>query len=151
MLKINKYKIGFDMWGLILFLLIMIPNFIWFRIPAPNDILRNESITPVIDTVASVCQIFMVIALCTIINTECKKHITKKLLVGIVVSTMMYFGGWIFYYQGIANLLIVLDLCIAPCVSFMLFSIARKNMVALTFLIIFMICHVMYSVINFKL
>lgn len=51
MLKINKYKIGFDIFGLILFLLIMIPNIIWFSIPAPNDILRNESITPVIDTV----------------------------------------------------------------------------------------------------
>lgn len=137
--------------GLILFLLIMIPNFIWFSIPAPNDILRNESITPVIDRVASICQIFMVIALCIIINTECKKHIMRKLLVGIAVSTMMYFGGWIFYYQGITNLLIVLNMCIAPCVSFMLFSIARKNIVALTFLIIFMICHIMYGVINFIL
>lgn len=150
-MKINKYKIGFDIWGMILFLLIMVPNFIWFRVPAPNDILRNESVTPVIDTVASVCQIFMVIALCIIINTEAKKHIEKKLLVGIAISTILYFAGWIFYYQGLTNPLVILDLCIALCVSFMLFSIARKNVAASALLIIFTICHVMYGVINFTL
>lgn len=42
---IKKYKIGFDIWGLIIFIIIMIPNFIWFAVPAPNDILRGESIT----------------------------------------------------------------------------------------------------------
>ena len=39
MIKNKKYKIGFDIWGLIIFIVIMIPNFIWFAVPAPNDIL----------------------------------------------------------------------------------------------------------------
>ena len=54
---LKKYKIGFDIWGALLFLIIMIPNFIWFVVPAPNDILRAESITETVDTVAIVCQI----------------------------------------------------------------------------------------------
>lgn len=29
MIKNTKYKIGFDIWGLITFIIIMIPNFIW--------------------------------------------------------------------------------------------------------------------------
>lgn len=45
MIKNKKYKIGFDIRGLIIFIVIMIPNFIWFAVPAPNDILRGESIT----------------------------------------------------------------------------------------------------------
>lgn len=39
---IKKYKIGFDIWGLIIFIIIMIPNFIWYAVPVPNDILRGE-------------------------------------------------------------------------------------------------------------
>ena len=42
---VKKYKMGFDVWALVLFIAIMIPNIIWFAIPAPNDILRTESIT----------------------------------------------------------------------------------------------------------
>lgn len=47
---IKKYKIGFDIWGLITFI-IMIPNFIWFAVSAPNDILRGESITKTVDVI----------------------------------------------------------------------------------------------------
>ena len=42
---LKNYRIGFDWIGLILFLIIMIPNFIWFVVPAPNDVLRTESVT----------------------------------------------------------------------------------------------------------
>lgn len=42
---LKKYKLSFEVWGLLLFLIIMIPNFIWFAISAPNDILRANSIT----------------------------------------------------------------------------------------------------------
>ena len=59
---IKKYKIGFDIWGLIIFIIIMIPNFIWFAVPAPNDILRGESITETVDVIASICQVLMVIS-----------------------------------------------------------------------------------------
>ena len=41
----KKYRFGFDVWALVLFFIIMIPNFVWFVVPAPNDILRGESIT----------------------------------------------------------------------------------------------------------
>ena len=151
MLRKMKYKLGFDIWGITLFLLIMVPNFIWFAVPAPNDILRKESITPIIDTIASVFQIIMVAALCGIVQIECKKPMMKQFFVGIVIAILMYFLGWIFYYKGIVNLVIVLDLCIAPCVSFVLFSIARKNVIALISAILFMICHAIYGVMNFKL
>lgn len=49
---LKKYKMSFEIWGLLLFLIIMLQNFIWFAIPAPNDILRANSITETIDTVA---------------------------------------------------------------------------------------------------
>ena len=45
----EKYRFGFEFWGLLLFLIIMIPNFIWFAVPVVNDVLRVESVTPVAD------------------------------------------------------------------------------------------------------
>ena len=42
---LKKYRFGFDVQGLLLFIVIMIPNFIWFDLPAPNDILRADSAT----------------------------------------------------------------------------------------------------------
>lgn len=60
----GKYRLGFDIWAIILFLVIMIPNFIWFVVPAPNDVLRGESITGTMDTVASIAQAIMVATLC---------------------------------------------------------------------------------------
>ena len=63
---LDKYRFGFDVWGLVLFFIIMIPNFIWFAVPAENDVLRTESITPVIDMIASIAQVTMIITLCII-------------------------------------------------------------------------------------
>lgn len=64
----KNYKFSFDVWGLAIFLIIMIPNFIWFAVSAPNDILRKESKTAVIDTIASVCQVLFAVSLCVIVN-----------------------------------------------------------------------------------
>lgn len=36
----EKYRFGFEFWGLLLFLIIMIPNFIGFAAPVVNDVLR---------------------------------------------------------------------------------------------------------------
>lgn len=149
MFEIRKYKIGFDILGLLLFLIIMIPNFIWFAVPTSNDILRNESITPMIDMIALIFQVIMVLSLCIIKNKQCQKPMKKTWFKWIIISIILYFVGWILYYIGIVNSVIILDLCIAPCVAFIILSIDQKNIVALISSIIFMICHVLYGIINF--
>ena len=65
---LKKYKMGFDIWALVLFVVIMIPNIIWFAIPAPNDILRTESITKILDAIASISHVVMLVAFCVFIN-----------------------------------------------------------------------------------
>ena len=57
----KHYRFGFDIWALFLFLSIMIPTIVWAFIPAPIDILRTESATPVVDTIASVCHLIFAI------------------------------------------------------------------------------------------
>jgi hypothetical protein len=88
-------------------------------------------------------------ALCVIINVTSEKPMNKNIFKLIVLFIGMYFIGWIAYYLGITNFIVVLDLCIAPCLAFILFSVARKNAIALLSATIFMICHILYGVINF--
>lgn len=145
----GKFKMGFDQWGLAIFFIIMIPNLIWAAVPAPNDILRIESLTPEIDTVASVFQVLTVMLLCILVNQNCKKPMARHYFVGITAATVAYYMGWVLYYMGVTGPLIVLDLCIAPCLAFILFAMARKNTAAVTTSVAFAICHLIYGIANF--
>lgn len=148
---LKKYKIGFDIWGVLLFLIIMIPNFIWFVVPAPNDVLRAKSITETVDTVASVCQILMIAALCIFRNRGSKKlHITPFIIMA-AVCYLLYVASWIAYYNDMVNVVVILGLTIPPCLAFLFFAIDRKNGIALIPTSIFTICHLVYGVVNFVL
>lgn len=145
----KKYKLSFEIWGLLLFLIVMIPNFIWSAIPAPNDILRANSITETIDTVASICQILMIAALCIFRNRESKKLCVTPFIIIMIGCCLLYFVSWIVYYAGIVNAIVILGLTIPPCLAFLFFAIDRKNGIALIPILVFGICHLIYGVVNF--
>ena len=145
----KRYKLSFEIWGLLLFLIIMIPNFIWFAIPAPNDILRAKSITEMVDTVASVCQILMIVAICIIRNRESKKLCISPFIIMAAACYLLYVASWIAYYSGMTNVVVILGLTIPPCLAFLFFAIDRKNGIALIPISIFTICHLVYGAVNF--
>ncbi|MCI9381033.1 MAG: hypothetical protein HFG88_08300 [Dorea sp.] len=146
---VKRYKLSFEIWGLLLFLIIMIPNFIWFAIPAPNDILRAKSITEMVDTVASVCQILMIVAICIIRNRESKKLCISPFIIMAAACYLLYVASWIAYYSGMTNVVVILGLTIPPCLAFLFFAIDRKNGIALIPISIFTICHLVYGAVNF--
>lgn len=144
---LKRYKLSFEIWGLLLFLIVMIPNFIWFAIPAPNDILRAKSITEMVDTVASVCQILMIVSICIFRNRESKKLCISPFVIMVTVCYLLYVASWIAYYNGMTNAIV--GLTIPPCLAFLFFAIDRKNGIALIPISIFTIRHVVYGVANF--
>lgn len=146
---LKEYKLGFNIYGLFLFLIIMIPNFIYFAVPAPNDVLRADSVTEVIDTIASVCQVLMVIALCIFVNIKSHKFHITPLIIFVIICCLIYFASWVGYYVGIVNTGVILGLTISPCLAFMFFAIDRKNMIAVVPISIFLICHLIYGITNF--
>lgn len=146
---LKKYRFGFDIWALLLFMAIMIPNFIWFAIPAPNDILRADSITGSIDAVASICQVLMIGSLCVLVNQERKGIGITPLFAGVFVCCILYFASWAVYYLGMTNAVVVLGLTISPCLAFLLFAIDRKNRIAVVPAAIFAVCHLAYGAVNF--
>ena len=146
---LKKYKLSFEIWGLLLFLIVMIPNFIWFVIPAPNDVLRAKSVTETIDTAASACQILMITALCIFKNRECRKMCVTPFIIIVAGCCFLYFLSWIVYYAGIVNAVVISGLTIPPCLAFLFFAMDRKNGIALIPISIFTICHLIYGVVNF--
>lgn len=148
-MRVQKYSLGFDILGVLLFLIIMMPNFIWFSVPAPNDVLRTETVTETIDAIGSVCQVLMIIALCFFVNKRrCKCHMTP-LMIAVVICCLLYFASWLGYYQGMVNAVIILGLTILPCLAFLFFAIDRKNMIAVVPICIFTFCHLIYGIVNF--
>lgn len=145
----GKYRLGFSIWALLLFLAVMIPNFIWFAVPAPNDVLRADSVTGGIDAAASVCQVLAVVTLCIFVNTKSRKFRVSPLIIAAAVCCLSYFAAWICYYTGMVNTVIILGLTILPCLAFMLFAIDRKNLIALVPISIFSVCHLIYAAVNF--
>lgn len=146
----KKYKFGFDAWGLALFLLIMIPNFIWFAIPAPNDVLRQESVTSLIDAVASICQVIVIAALCLLIRKDMPRvSIYSKWLWICTAAIIIYFICWVLYYAGFTEKYILLSLSIFPCLSLIAYEIDRNNWLALIPTLIFTVLHIIYALFNF--
>lgn len=147
----RTYRFAFDPWGLLLFLLIMLPNFIWFAVPAPDDVLRRESVTPVLDGIASACQILFVAALCTIVNRKREIiHLTPLLLAALCCGGL-YAAGWAFYYAGFTSPPVIVLLTLPPCLCFFSFALDRKNYVAVVPIVVFTICHLMYGIANFMI
>ena len=146
---LKNYRIGFDWIGLILFLIIMIPNFIWFVVPAPNDVLRTESVTGTIDSIASVCQVLMVASLCLVIN----RNNTGSKVIGTIITVMacvvFYYICWLCYYRGNIETTVLIGLTVFPCAAFLIYSYKRRNMIAVFFAGVFSMCHLIYAVANF--
>ena len=148
---LSKYRFGFDVWGLILFLLVMLPNFIWFAVPAPNDVLRSESVTPIIDAIASVCQVLTIACLCFVINKKRSNLRFSPMVIAAVVCVVIYYIGWALYYSGIVDTWVVLLLTVPPCLAFVLFAIDRKNFPAVSFATGFAVCHLIFAIVNYIL
>ncbi len=149
--NMKQYKFTFDICGLAIFLIIMIPNFIWFAVPVPNDILRAESKTAVIDAIGSVCQVLLVAALCFIANKNCGKlRITPK-IIAAACCIIIYFVGWGLYYAGIIAPFVIIGLTLPPCLAFLFYALDRKNFIAVIFISAFTVCHFIYGAVNFIL
>lgn len=146
---LKKYRLGFDGWGLLLFAVIMLPNFVWFAVPAPRDVLRAASVTAALDAFASVCQMLMVAALCVLIRKDGGKLRLTPLIAAAGLCCAFYYASWAGYYAGAVNAAVLLGLTLFPCAAFVLFAMDRKNRIALALGGIFMICHLLYAVVNF--
>lgn len=147
-MKLN-YRIKFELLALILFALIMLPNIIWACIKTDNDILRQISVTPVIDMIGSVCQVVFVALLCLVSRTDRAKIRVNTYIILTCLFTLLYYLSWVFYLCGSRSKIILLSLTLFPWLAFILYALDRKNYIALVPLSVFSVCHIIYCLYNF--
>lgn len=147
----RRYKVAFDPWGFLLFGGMMLPNLYWFAVPAPNDVLRAPSATPLLDGAASLCQILFAAALCLLAHRRRAPLRLTPLLGGTVCCGLLYAAGWICYYAGLVSPAVILLLTLSPCLAFLFFSLDRRNGPAAILISVFALCHALHGVINFIL
>lgn len=150
-LLFKNYRLGIDPWAILLFLAVMLPNWIWFAYPAPNDILRSDSITPVLDSIASVCQALFLALLAFVQNQTAPKIRLSSALVLSLAWYILYLIAWGLYFCGILHSVLMILLCIAPCFAFGSYAMDRKNLPAGIPLLLFTALHFASTLINFVL
>lgn len=146
----GNLQLAFDPYGPAVFLLIMLPNVLWLLWPAPQDILRGASATPILDGAASAFQAVMVAASCIVYGRE-RRPLSKPTFAGIAAAILLYFAAWTFYYAGVTAPPVILTLCAAPCLAFLFLAAARKNAISFCAAVVFAICHTLSGLINFIL
>lgn len=147
---LKKYKFGIDAWAIWFIAAIMLPNIIWALSNLPNDILKNETLTPVLDNIMTIAQVLMIVSLCLIRNKETQNRPIKSSFPAISAAfCMFYYSSWIFYFCGSADSIILVSLCVTPCVALILYCLFRKNAPALLFTALFSVFHIMRTVLNF--
>lgn len=146
---VRQYRFSLEGWGLLAFLLVMVPNFIWFAVPAPNDVLRRDSVTPILDGIASVCQVLFAAALCLAANRKRERLRLTPLISAAIACGALYYTAWILYYLGIVNPAVILLLTVPPCLCFLFFALDRKNYIAAVPAAVFAVCHLLCSYMNF--
>lgn len=148
---VKNYQMGFNLSAFLLCVIIMIPNFIWAVVPAPQDILRADSVTGTIDLITSVCQVLMIGSLCFLGNIESQRIQTTPLMVATSVCCLVYYGCWLAYYLGSVGSLVILGLTLAPCLAFLFYAVDRKNRIAMILILMFTVGHLVYAIGNFIL
>lgn len=146
---LKHYRFGFNPWGLVLFLVTMIPTIVWLVVPAPNDILRAESATPTVDAIGFVLQVLFVAMICLVVRKE--RYRNSILIVATIISVTLYFVGWILYYLEMTSPAVILLLSLPPCLAFIFYAGACRNLLALILSIGFTVCHMIYASVNFIL
>lgn len=144
----KQYRLGLDGLGLGLFLLIMVPNVLWAVAPPAADPLRLPSVTPRLDLAASVVQAVFVAALSLQKNRRAAP-LHPGLAAGIGGCVLGYFAAWGCYYAGVQYPVLLLTMCVLPCLALLLYARARRNYAALVPGVVFAVFHGIYGICNF--
>ena len=145
---IKTHKFGFDFYAAILFAAVMIPNIIWAFVPAPNDVLSLPSVTSALDISATVFQALSIAALVIIVYKNADRRNTLWSLTAYI-PTAAYYVCWIVYYCGVTSGALFVFMAVLPCAAFIDYAAFRKNYVAVAIASVFMILHLVSTIINF--
>ncbi|MBL4933281.1 hypothetical protein [Clostridium paridis] len=139
-----NYYFGFSFYGLIIFLLPMIPNLFYFIKPVPYTLGNNENKHVLLDIIENIFRVVFFTMLILVVSEQAIKiHSTH--IIWIVIILLLYYVFWGFFFIGKVNLIIILGLAIFPVTYFILSEIWLHNYIAIIPTGLFGIIHVIIS------
>ncbi|MDD7794286.1 hypothetical protein [Clostridium sp. 'White wine YQ'] len=139
-----NYYFGFSFYGLIIFLLPMIPNLFYFIRPVPYTLGNNENKHVMLDIIENICRVLFFSMLILVVSRQAiEVHSTYIILIAIML--LLYDVFWGFFFIGKVNLIIILGLAIFPVAYFILAEIWLYNYFAIIPTGLFGIVHVLIS------
>ncbi|MFT8323600.1 MAG: hypothetical protein ABF649_22360 [Bacillus sp. (in: firmicutes)] len=117
-----NYYFGFSWMGLIIFLLPMLPNLIYFFIPPSDESGNKANSHSFLDFLEHGSQGIFIFLLIFNKSTQVSEIISTY-TIAIVILLIFYYMLWIFYFTGNKNLVVLLGMAIIPVVYFVLAEI----------------------------
>ena len=93
----------------------------------------------------------MIACMCMLVHKDANKLSLTLAVKGVILFVFIYFVYWIAYYTGVTNAVVILGLTLPPCIVFVLYGIERKNYIALVPALAFLICHLIYALVNYNM
>lgn len=138
----------FSILGVIIFLLPMVINFIYFRFPPVNQVREKEKVNVVLEGVEQVSRILYAIVLCILVSNQKVDFKSPWLYIGMVFL-VLYYVVWLRYFIGGRDvsllgksfLLIPMPLAIFPVLYFVCEAVWVHNYIAVIIMCIFGVAH----------
>jgi hypothetical protein len=149
---IKQYKFGFSICGLFAFLLQEIPYIPWLLWPPENDPLAENiplnTFFGFLEKIGGVLTVALLIFVTSKLPTQ--KDFKNKYFVVAVICLVAYYICWIFYFNNIPNVwLIIIGLTAIVPIYYFFVSMWLKNYFAVITSILFFIEHTISNIINF--
>ena len=145
----GKFTFGIDYWAIGLFGVLLLPNIVWWCFSPENDILRHFQSPPALDVFSYIFQALTLAVLVFVVRKDSvgqKVEFWSAFFIFTVMSLILYYIAWIFYFCSYLNVAVILFLAIFPCTALGCFAFFRKNWLALFPLAIFVALHLSFAI-----
>lgn len=140
---------GFSWEGLVVFILVMVPNLFYFWLPKSSGAGRAASHHWLLDVIEHASQAVFVLLLVFFRRSQVS-HVLSPYTLGMAVFLFVYYLLWILYFRGFRNLTVLLGMAASPVVYFILAEIWLYKGPAIVPTAIFGVTHIVITYIDYQ-
>jgi hypothetical protein len=142
-------NIGFSWKGLMIFLLPMLPNILFFICKDPNGSMAATNNHLILDIIEHGSQAIFIALLIFVVSKKDSPILCGYTII-MLISLLAYYGFWIVYFTAGTNYILLMSMAIFPVVYFILAEIWLHNILAIIPTLIFGIVHIIITHINYS-
>ncbi|NGM85289.1 hypothetical protein G5B47_23070 [Paenibacillus sp. 7124] len=140
---------GFSWEGLVVFVLVMVPNLFYFWLPKSSGAGRAGSHHWMLDVIEHASQAIFVLLL-VFWGSRHDSPMLSPYTLGMAVFLFVYYLLWILYFRGFRNLTVLLGMAVAPVAYFILAEIWLHKGPAIVPTVIFGVTHIIITYIDYR-